>query len=177
MELKGQDFNKSGTDLDEAFTRELASVVLHPSAQERLQPIQFTTASGLPGLELNKVDPCTQGFSERVQAALTDNWAVYPGTTGLVFGATSGALAKHYALSPALEHANRQFKIARAGVIWGLAGFAANYVGGAIASYLSNDDKVESCQRGKEIDFLKLELQKQKSSIDELSERLKLLGK
>ncbi|MBX9696226.1 MAG: hypothetical protein K2Z81_27805 [Cyanobacteria bacterium] len=177
MELKGQDFNKSGTDQNENFSRELAFAVLHPSAQERLQPVQLATSTGLPGLELSKVDACALGFGERIQAALTDNWAVYPGTTGLVFGATSGALAKHYALSPAVEYASRQFKIARAGVIWGLAGFAANYVGGAIASYLSNDDKLESCQRGKEIDFLKLELQKQKSSMEELSQRLRLLGK
>lgn len=117
----------------------------------------------LPHLEISKIDSCILNFNQKLSSALSDNWAIYPGLTGLTFGATSGSLAKHLALSPAANPAMRQFKVVRAGLIWGLAGFAANYLGGAIASYASSDSKEELCRRSLEIDFLKKAFQRQQS--------------
>lgn len=175
MDHVGRDLQQAGTDAVDRFPGILAYAVLHPSSSQDLLRTSEKNSLALPGLELSK--PCDMGLGQKLQSALTDHWAVYPGTTGLLFGASSGALAKHYALGPSVDLASRQFKIARAGFIWGLAGFAANYVGGSIASFLSTNDKLESCQRGMEIDSLRIELNKQGNTIEGLSKRLNLLSR
>ena len=155
---------KGAADLPFIDQGELSSFLHSPGT---VKPDTFLNVP-LPALQLNKVEPCLLGSNaERIGAALSDPWAVYPGISGLGFGATAGVLAKHYALAPNVNPAERQFKIARAGVIWGLAGFAANYVGGALASYVSSGpEKVEFCQQSEKIDELSKQVQQLKNLLE-----------
>ncbi len=173
-----------GFDLENSVERLLAPADITHSWLD--EPIAFRSLQvssdnlhglQLPILKLDRNDSCSTASSERLGAALSDPWAVAPGFTGLVFGATAGTLSKHLALNPLSS--DRGFRIGRAGVIWGLAGFAANYLGGAAAAYLSNTgDKQELCMRNREIGSLRTQIQLQQNQLNTLSQSVeKLLEK
>lgn len=122
-------------------------------------------------LPISKV--CRQDLSTKLSSALTDNWAILPGASGFAFGALAGSVTKHLALNPAMELADRRFRIVRAGIIWGFSGLAANYLGGAAASFASASEKESLCLQAKQVEWLNSELQKQRGYLKELHEHLK----
>lgn len=160
-------------ELRERPDKSLFQTVAHDRLNKRPQwPAPPDKADSLP---VRKVEPCLLSNSQKMTQALNDNWAIYPGATGLLSGVAAGSISKHLALSPSIEAGTRNFKIARAGFIWVLAGFAANYLGGAIASYYSNPDREELCKRNNELSILSTEILKQRQYIQELSGHLQQL--
>lgn len=152
------------TALKQDVSEQLPSAALFKLASHDASKLQ------LPELKLEKVDPCILNTNQRIEAALTDPWAVAPGMSGFAFGATAGSFSKHLALAPLAPE--RGFRVGRAGVIWGLAGFAANYIGGAVASYWSNDDKEETCLKNRELGSLKNQFLVQQEQLKQLSKSL-----
>lgn len=119
-------------------------------------------------------DPCDLSFGKRLSQALTDKWALYPGATGFTFGAAAGGIAKYLALTHA-DSWTRNFRVGRASVIWGIAGFASNYLGGALASYYTSADKIDLCRKGEQLNLLTDEVQTQRTYIKDLSEHVRKL--
>jgi len=173
-----------GFDLENLEERLLAPIELTHNWHD--EPIAFRSlilssdnlhGLQLPSLNLERNDSCSMSTSERISSALSDPWAIAPGLTGLIFGASAGSYSKHLALNPLI--ADRGFRVGRAGAIWGIAGFAANYIGGAAAAYLSSSgEKEELCLRNREIGSLRTQIQLQQNQLNTLSQSVdKLLEK